>query len=79
MKPKFLGCRLNQKGQTSVEYILMMLVVATVAMAVFDKLEVYLISGPNSFKNQYLGNYKNMFSGSNGSFSGSYKWFTIKK
>lgn len=70
---------LNHKGQTSVEYILMILVVVTVATSVFEKLEGYLLTGPNSIQNQYLGTYKNMFSGSNGSFTGSYKWFSIKK
>ena len=48
----------NEKGQTSVEYILMILVVVTVATSVFEKLEGYLITGPNSIKNQYLGTYK---------------------
>lgn len=79
MKFKFIRRISNQAGQTSVEYILMILVVVSVATSVFGKLEEYLITGPKSIKNQYLGVYKNMFSGSNGSFTGSYKWFTIKK
>lgn len=70
---KFLG----QKGQTSVEYILMIVVVAIVATSVFKKLEGYLISNPDSFKNRYLGNYKDMFSG--GSANLSYKQFTLKR
>lgn len=70
---------LNQLGQTSVEYILMIVVVVVVASSVFEKLEGYLISNPDSLKNRYLGGYSNMFSGSNGSFQGQYKFFSIRK
>lgn len=68
----------NQKGQTSVEYILLLVVVIFVGGSVFDKLKDYLVSGPNSVMGQYLGSYENMFSGQNGAFRGQYKRFTIK-
>jgi len=74
-KKSFLG----QAGQTSVEYILLIVVVITVGTSVFEKLEERLFSGPNSFKNQYLGGYANMFSGSNGSFQGAYKRFVVRR
>jgi hypothetical protein len=68
---------LNQKGQTSVEYIMMIALVAVVSMSVFRKVEGYLISNPDSFKNRYLGQYKNMFE--NGSVNLQYKHFTLKR
>ncbi len=70
---KYIG----EKGQTSVEYILLLAVVAVVMTSVFGKLEGYLLSNPDSFKNRYLGNYKTMFDG--GSTNLAYKFFTIKR
>ena len=67
----------NEKGQTSVEYILMIVVVAIVATSIFGKLEGYLISNPDSFKNRYLGQYKNMFEAGNANLA--YKYFTLKR
>jgi Flp pilus assembly pilin Flp len=67
----------SQKGQTSVEYILMIVVVSILSMSVFKKLEGYLISNPDSFKNTYLGKYKNMFEG--GSTNLQYKQFTLRR
>lgn len=69
----------NQRGQTSVEYILMIVVVIFIGASLFKQLEGYLISNPDSLKNSYLGDYGEMFSGSNGSFRGQYKRFTIKR
>lgn len=68
---------LNQKGQTSVEYILMIVCVAIVATSIFKKLEGYLISNPDSFKNRYLGQYKDSFNG--GSVNAEYKYFTLRR
>lgn len=70
---------LNQLGQTSVEYILLIVVVVVVAQSVFGKLEGFLISNPDSVKNKYLGGYSSMFGGQNGSFQGQYKRFTIRR
>lgn len=69
----------KEKGQTSVEYILMILVVIFVGGAMFKKVEGFLISNPDSLKNTYLGDYKDMFGGDNGGFRGQYKRFTIKR
>ena len=69
----------GQKGQTSVEYILLLVVVIAVGSALFKKVEGYLISDPDSLRNTYLGEYQDMFSGQNGSFQGQYKRFTIKR
>lgn len=70
---------LSQMGQTSVEYIMLIVVIVVVATSVFEKLEGFLISNPDSLKNKYLGGYSNMFSGSNGSFQGQYKRFSIRR
>lgn len=69
----------GQKGQTSVEYIFMLVVVVTVSVSVFNKIEKELISDPDSWMNSYLKSFKTTFRGKNGSFSGSYKYFTIVK
>lgn len=68
---------LSQKGQTSVEYILMIVTVTVVATSIFKQLEGHLISNPNSFKNRYLGQYKNMFEAGNVNLQ--YKYFTLKR
>jgi len=70
---------LSQKGQTSVEYILLISIIFVVSASVFKKIEGYLLTNPDSFKNQYLGAYKNMFGGRNGSTQLDYKWFTIRR
>lgn len=70
---------LKETGQTSVEYILLIVVVVAIATSLFNQLEGYLISNPDSLKNQYLGGYSQMFSGSNGSFQGEYKRFTVRR
>lgn len=69
--------KLGEKGQTSVEYILIIAVITVVTTSVFTKLEGYLITNPDSFKNQYLGAYKNMFDG--GNLNSSYKWFAVRR
>lgn len=68
---------LNERGQTSVEYILMIVTVAIVATSTFKLIEEHLLTGPNSFKNRYLGQYKNMFEA--GSVNLQYKYFTLKR
>jgi hypothetical protein len=74
---KKIAKKLGQAGQTSVEYILLISVVFFVSQAVFKKLEGYLLTNPDSFKNEYLGAYKNMFNG--GRVNSQYKWFTVRR
>jgi hypothetical protein len=69
--------KLGQAGQTSVEYILLISVMFFVSQSVFKKLEGYLLTNPDSFKNEYLGAYKNMFNG--GQLNSQYKWFTVRR
>ena len=70
---------LSQLGQTSVEYIMLIVVVVAVSSSVFEKLEGFLISNPDSIKNKYLGGYASMFGGSNGSFQGQYRYFSVRR
>ena len=69
----------NTKGQTSVEYILMIVVVIFCATGVFKKLDEYIISSPNSFVNRYLSTFQETFGGANGGFQGGYRYFSIRK
>lgn len=48
---KFLG----NKGQTAVEYILMLSVSVSMGVAFFKKFEKYLLSNPDSYVNTYIG------------------------
>lgn len=70
---------LKDTGQTSVEYILLIVVIVAIASSLFTQLEGYLITNPDSLKNRYLGGYSQMFSGANGSFQGQYKRFTVRR
>lgn len=69
---------LGQKGQTAVEYILLLAVVMLIGGSLFKKVEGYLISDPDSIAKTYVKSFENMFGGQNGSFQGQYKYFTIK-
>lgn len=69
----------NEKGQTMVEYILLLIVVVAITRTLFIQLNDFLLENPNSFQNRYLNSYKNTFSGGNGGFSGQYKYFSIRR
>jgi Flp pilus assembly pilin Flp len=49
---------LQQKGQTAVEYILMVAIAVMVAVACFKAIEAYLISNQNSMLAKQLNSYK---------------------
>lgn len=70
---------LNQKGQSSVEYILLMVVVISIATSVFDIIEKRFLDGPGSFTQIFLKEFSDTFGGSNGSFQGEFKHFVIRK
>lgn len=46
MKHKLLK---NQKGQTAVEYVMVIAVSVSIAVAVFKKLNTYFLDSPNSY------------------------------
>ena len=51
----------TEKGQTTVEYILLIVVVVSVMTSMFGKLEEFIVSNPNSMQNRYLNQFKEVF------------------
>ena len=51
----------NQKGQTMVEYVLILAVVVAIAIGVFQRLNEFLLSNPDSFQAQYLNGFRTIF------------------
>ena len=70
---------LNQKGQTAVEYMLLIMVIVFVMMTVFKKLEQYIVSNPDSIQANFIKNFENGVSGYNGDFKGKYQRFIIRR
>ncbi|MBA2403251.1 MAG: hypothetical protein H0V66_00645 [Bdellovibrionales bacterium] len=52
---------LTQKGQTSVEYLLMVAMSITLGVKCFEKFEGYLLTNPDSYINMQMKIYKEMF------------------
>lgn len=69
--------KLGEKGQSSVEYILLVGVMISVAVAFFGKLNDYLLDNPDSMLNSYLAGYENVFN-SDG-VNASYKRFDLPR
>lgn len=69
----------NQEGQTSVEYILLLLVVVTVGFSVFKKIDEYLVSNPDSLINIYLESFKEVFGAGHSGVNLKYKRFFIRR
>lgn len=62
---------MNQKGQTSVEYILLLVIVVTITTSMFKLLEDKLV-GPNGLTGKYLDSFET-------SFTSNYKVFTLRR
>ncbi len=54
----------NQKGQTSVEYLLMVVVALVLGFTFKKRMDEYFFKSPNSFIAKSLRNYKALFAGS---------------
>lgn len=78
MKKKTLKQLLKEKGQTSVEYILLISVVAIVSASLFKNLEEYIISNPDSLMSNYINGLNASF-GQNGSGEFTYKRFVLRR
>ena len=52
---------LREKGQTSVEYLLVVAVAAGMCVTFFKKFQGYLIDNPNSYMNIHKAYYERMF------------------
>ncbi|MBY0516286.1 MAG: class III signal peptide-containing protein [Bacteriovoracaceae bacterium] len=71
----------DEKGQTSVEYILLLAVMISVSIAFFKKVDGYVVSNPDSMVNRYLSGFGNILGSSSGTngVSGSYKTFRLPR
>ena len=52
---------LKQVGQTSVEYLLMMVVAVSLGLTFFKKFEGFLLTNQDSYMNTHLQFYKQLF------------------
>lgn len=71
----------NEKGQTTVEYILMLAVIVSVMSVVFDQLEERMLTGPNSLQARFLKGFEGSANPSGGDDNGTeftYKYFVIR-
>lgn len=70
----------NEKGQTSVEYVLLLVVMISLSITFFNKVNDFIIDNPDSLVNRYLGGFRNVF-GSSGSagVSAQYKRFRLPR
>ena len=70
----------DERGQTMVEYVLLIAIVVVVSFSVFKKIDGYLVSNPNSFQNKYLRGFSRFLGGSGDlEVRANYKRFTIPK
>ncbi|MES2525455.1 MAG: hypothetical protein V4598_00145 [Bdellovibrionota bacterium] len=53
----------NQRGQTSIEYLLMLVVSITLGITFKKKMNEYFFTNPNSFIAGSLRNYRALFAG----------------
>ena len=67
--------RNSQKGQTSVEYILLVGVMIFISIGVFKQIREYVVTNPDSMVNRYLSSFDQQFGGGGGRF----KYFSLKK
>lgn len=69
----------NEKGQTSVEYILLLSVIIAIMSNLLPRIQEYLISNPNSLQNTVLSGFGDTIEGYNDGFDGQYKYFTLRR
>ncbi len=63
----------SEKGQTAVEYVMMVAVAVSLGIAVFKKLDEYLIKNPNGLVGKPLNSYRQAMDQ-----NGKYKRFPIR-
>jgi len=70
----------NEKGQTSVEYVLLLVVMISLSITFFNKVNDFVINNPDSIVNRYLGGFRNVFgSSSSAGVSAQYKRFRLPR
>lgn len=62
---------MNQKGQTSVEYIMLLVIVVTIATSLFGLMEDKIV-GQDGIMGKYIEDF-------NAQFSNNYKTFTLRR
>ncbi len=68
----------NKKGQTAVEYIMMLSVAAVLIFSVMTKLKNYVIGNSDCPNDSFVCRSVGIYSGDN-YFDGSYQYFKIKR
>ncbi len=69
---------LKQKGQASIEYILMFAVVISVGLAVLTNIREYLLSSNNGALTQMIRSFDNVFGGEGGG-NFAFKRFNLRR
>jgi hypothetical protein len=72
---KFLG----NKGQSSVEYILLIAAIVAVMLPLFEKLQGYIIDNPDSMVKEYVSSFRKIFNGPGGGSNLKFKSFVIRR
>jgi Flp pilus assembly pilin Flp len=71
---------MNQKGQTAVEYILLVAVLAAMIISVMTKVKTYMVDAPDSVFTKYLNSYTSMLGGSGADGNQlTYKRFPLRR
>jgi uncharacterized protein (UPF0333 family) len=70
---------MNEKGQASLEYILLVAVMITLAISFFGKVNEYVIDNPDSLLNSYLGGFQNVLGSSGNGVNANYKRFNLPR
>jgi hypothetical protein len=73
---KTIKC-LGQKGQSSIEYFMLVLVISVVAFSIFEKMKGFFLDDQNSFLQQVMYGLEDTVE--NGHISGKYKSFIIRR
>lgn len=70
---------MNNKGQTTVEYTLILAVMIAVGVAFFRQLNDYLVANPNSLVGRVQTSFEELVGSDNNGVSLQYKRFTIRR
>lgn len=72
----------NEKGQTSVEYILLLAVMIPLSITFFTKVTDFVVDNPDSLVNRYLGGFTKVLGSTSGGTTGvdgKYKVFRLPR
>jgi hypothetical protein len=75
MKVSFLRF-LNHRGQTAVEYVLLVAVAISIGLAFKSKMEEFILTNPNSLVARQINSFSQQFSNDT---SGRYSYFSLRR